>query len=84
MTVLYVGDLNLQLTMCSFADASAKKGEAYVVSCCADGMRLRCYPLPAPGPKFPLLSIQAIANRIADHLVSSSARSQASKRSGSR
>ena len=30
------GDLNLQLTMVSFADAKAKKGETYVVSAAAD------------------------------------------------
>mmetsp|Transcript_29644 Transcript_29644/g.100771 ORF Transcript_29644/g.100771 Transcript_29644/m.100771 type:complete len:140 (+) Transcript_29644:259-678(+) len=34
--------------MCSFADASAKKGEAYVVSCAADG-----------GPKFTLCVLRA-------------------------
>ena len=30
------GDLNLQLTMVSFADAKAKKGETYVVYAAAD------------------------------------------------
>ena len=41
------GDLNLQLTMVSFADAKAKKGETYVVYAAADdGTVARVYQTP--------------------------------------
>ena len=41
------GDLNLQLTMVSFADAKAKKGETYVVYAAADdGTAARVYQTP--------------------------------------
>ena len=41
------GDLNLQLTMVSFADAKAKKGETYVVYAAADdGAVARVYETP--------------------------------------
>ena len=41
------GDLNLQLTMVSFADAKAKKGETYVVYAAADdGTEARVYETP--------------------------------------
>ena len=36
------GDLNLQLTMVSFADAKAKKGETYVVYAAADDGTVAC------------------------------------------
>ena len=36
------GDLNLQLTMVSFADAKAKKGETYVVYAAADDGAVAC------------------------------------------
>ena len=36
------GDLNLQLTMVSFADAKAKKGETYVVYAAADDGTAAC------------------------------------------
>ena len=41
------GDLNLQLTMVSFADAKAKKGETYVVYAAADdGTVVRVHQTP--------------------------------------